>query len=61
MLFRSVCDRLAWTGLMLDDAANEANAAVISTPDSSITVCVIPTDEERMIALHTIAMLEEIL
>ncbi len=48
-----VGDKLAWMGVELDDAANEANAAKISTPGSRLPVYVIPTDEERMIALHT--------
>ena len=49
----AVCDRLAWLGLRLDAAANAANANCISTPDSSIKVHVIATDEEAMIARHT--------
>ncbi|WP_372398415.1 acetate/propionate family kinase [Azospirillum sp. HJ39] len=48
-----VGDKLAWMGVELDDSANEANAAKISTPGSRLPVYVIPTDEERMIALHT--------
>jgi acetate kinase len=49
----AVCDRLAWLGLRLDAAANAANANCISTPDSSVKVQVIATDEEAMIARHT--------
>jgi len=52
-----VCKRLAWLGVDLDPAANAAGAPVISTPKSAVTVRVIPTDEERMIALHTLAVL----
>jgi acetate kinase len=48
----AVCERLAWLGLRLDDAANAANADCISTPGSAIDVRVIPTDEEAMIAHH---------
>ena len=48
-----VGDKLAWLGVEIDPAANEANRATISTPGSRIPVYVIPTDEERMIALHT--------
>lgn len=48
-----VGDKLAWLGVRIDEAANAANATLISTPDSRIPVYVIPTDEERMIALHT--------
>jgi acetate kinase len=49
----AVCERLAWLGLRLDDAANAANADRISMPGSAIEVRVIPTDEEAMIAHHT--------
>ncbi|PWC32662.1 acetate/propionate family kinase [Azospirillum sp. TSO35-2] len=48
-----VGDKLAWLGVEIDAAANEANAAKISTANSRLPVYVIPTDEERMIALHT--------
>jgi acetate kinase len=52
---RRACERMAWLGIVLDPAANAANAAVISRPESRVVVRVIPTDEERMIAIHTIA------
>jgi len=49
----AVCARLSWLGLRIDDVANAADAARISMPDSDVEVCVIPTDEELMIARHT--------
>lgn len=49
----AICERLAWAGIHIDEAANAANAPVISTPGGRVTVRVIPTDEERMIALHS--------
>jgi len=49
----SVCARLAWLGLRLDISANAAGAPCISTPDSTVDVRVIATDEEAMIARHT--------
>lgn len=55
----AVCERLAWTGLVLDDQANAENAPLISTPDSAIAVRVIPTDEERMIAHHVLNLLPD--
>src|SRR5690606_33671874 len=55
---RRICERLAWLGIGLDEAANAQNQERISRPDSSVAVMVIPTDEERMIALHTIAALK---
>jgi acetate kinase len=53
-----ICGHLAWMGVALDERANAVNDAVISAPDSRITVRVVPTDEERMIVQHTINMLE---
>jgi acetate kinase len=51
----AVCARLAWLGLTLDDQANAADAPKISAPASQIDVRVIATDEEAMIARHTLA------
>jgi len=51
-----VCEGLAWLGLELDAAANTRHSPCISTPDSLLSVWVIPTDEERMIARHTRAV-----
>jgi acetate kinase len=53
----AVCARLGWLGLRIDDAANAASAAVISTADSKVEVHVIATNEELMIARHTQAMI----
>jgi acetate kinase len=44
-----------WLGLVLDDERNAAGEGRISAPDSSTAAWVIPTDEERMIARHTMA------
>lgn len=43
-------------GITIDPEANRANRSmegVISTPDSKVTVCVIPTDEELLVASDT--------
>ncbi len=45
-----VCEELAFLGIALDEKRNAANANVISTDASRVTVRVIPTDEEKMIA-----------
>ncbi|MBV9266897.1 MAG: acetate/propionate family kinase [Acidobacteriaceae bacterium] len=50
-----ICGKLAWLGVKLDEAANARDAALISVPESRVVVRVIPTDEERMIAEHTLA------
>ena len=49
----AVCARLGWLGARLDPAANARGEGRISTPDSKLAVWVIPTDEEAMIARHT--------
>ena len=51
-----IATRLAWLGAELDPAANEAGATLISTPASRVALLVIPTNEELMIARHTLAL-----
>ncbi|MCW8472168.1 acetate/propionate family kinase [Fluoribacter gormanii] len=51
---KKICERLAWLGVILDEDANLKNAAVISHPNSKIFIGVIPTNEEYMIAKHTL-------
>lgn len=53
-----IAGRLGFLGIVLDPAANGVHAAQISQPGSKVAVRVIPTDEERMIALHTIALIK---
>ena len=48
-----VCADAAWLGVELDQAANAAGGPRISTAESAVSAWVIPTDEEKMIALHT--------
>jgi acetate kinase len=48
-----VCRDAAWLGVAIDDAANEIGARCISKPSSAVSVWVIPTDEERVIARQT--------
>ena len=48
-----ICEKAAWLGIMFDAAANETSGPCISAPDSPVSVWVIPTDEELMIARHT--------
>jgi acetate kinase len=54
-----ICARLAWLGLRLDPCANGGNATRIGAPDSQIDVRVVATDEEQMIARHTLAVTNE--
>ncbi len=52
-----VCELSHWLGLTLDRDANAAGGPRISTAGSAVSAWVIPTDEERMIAIHTGAVL----
>jgi acetate kinase len=52
-----IAEKLGWLGVSLDPAANAGHSARISRPDSRIPVYVVPTDEELMIAQHTLALL----
>jgi len=53
----ALCGKLAWLGVKLDVQANASNAPCISTADSPVSVWVIPTNEELMIAQHTLALI----
>lgn len=55
------CKGLEFLGINIDHEANntQGKEAVISAPDSKVTVCVIPTDEELMIAKDTMALLQK--
>ena len=48
-----VCQAAAWLGVEFDAAANAASGPRISTAASRVSVWVIPTNEELMIARHT--------
>jgi acetate kinase len=52
-----VAEKLEWLGVVLDPAENAKHALKISQPTSSAPVYVVPTDEERMIAEHTLSVL----
>ena len=55
-----VCKNMEYMGVKLDVEKNKTirgEEAIISTPDSKVTVCVIPTDEELMIATDTMDIL----
>ncbi|MDF0605437.1 acetate/propionate family kinase [Neisseriaceae bacterium TC5R-5] len=53
-----VCLLAEWLGVALDTEANAKHGPHISTADSAVKVWVIPTDEELMIALHTLHHLD---
>src|SRR5438132_1058630 len=49
-----VCARCAWLGVVFDEHANGMGQMRINTEASHVRVYVIPTDEEKMIAQHTV-------
>ena len=50
---RRICEHLEFLGIRLDPRRNERNAAIISRADAPVTVRVMQTNEELMIARHT--------
>jgi acetate kinase len=52
-----ITERLAWLGAVLDPTANSTHMQEISSSESRIRLYVIPTDEELMIARHTLGVL----
>jgi acetate kinase len=54
-----ICHNLEFLGLNLDARRNDANNPIISSPDSRVTVRVMQTNEELMIARHTWDLLVE--
>jgi acetate kinase len=54
-----ICQNLSFLGIHLDERRNAANAAVISGVNHSVTVRVMRTNEDLMIARHTYALIQE--
>jgi acetate kinase len=57
MIRARVAEKLAWLGVYFDPAANAAGKAQISRPHTKVALYVIPTDEELMIARHTLSLI----
>ena len=58
---RKIVAYLGYLGITIDNEVNDAthgDEAVISTPDSKVKVCVIPTNEELAIARETVALVK---
>ncbi|KFJ02945.1 acetate/propionate family kinase [Bifidobacterium subtile] len=58
---RAVCEKLAPFGVKLDEEKNSTRSKeprIISTPDSSVVIAVIPTNEELAIAHKSAALAE---
>ena len=56
-----ISERLAWLGVKIDAGANASKAYDISQVDSKVPVFVVPTNEEMMIAKHTINVLGQMM
>jgi acetate kinase len=54
-----VCEGLAFLGIRLDRGRNAAHAPVISGDAAAVTVRVVPTDEDLMVARHTRRLIEQ--
>jgi acetate kinase len=54
---RRICESSAWLGVELDAEANASKGPRISSSRSKVSVWVIPTNEELMIARHTGSLL----
>lgn len=61
-LRRHICENLSFMGVKIDNEVNEnsRNEAILSTPDSSVKVALIPTNEELMIARDTMHIVSEL-
>jgi acetate kinase len=53
-----ICQGMEFLGIHLDAARNQANAPVISLASSPVAVRVMTTDEELIIARHTVALIQ---
>ncbi|HME25185.1 MAG TPA: acetate/propionate family kinase [Acetobacteraceae bacterium] len=52
-----VLHRLRWLGFSIDEAANLAGGPLLTRADSALPAYAIPTDEEIVIARHTLALI----
>jgi acetate kinase len=54
-----VCEGLEFLGIRIDPERNAAHAPVISSDDASVTVRIVPTDEDLMVAQYTRRLIEQ--
>jgi Acetokinase family/Transposase DDE domain group 1 len=54
-----IAEKLAWLGAVFNPEANANGIPQISRPESRVALLVVPTDEELMIAQHTVTLLRE--
>ncbi len=60
-LRKEVANAFAYMGVKMDDEKNKVRgkAQVVSTPDSKVAICVIPTNEELAIARQTLEVISK--
>ncbi len=58
LIRKKICEWLDWMGVQLDDVKNERNDTIISNTQSKVIVTVIPTNEDYMIAKHTLSLIK---
>ena len=58
MIRERVCRDAEWLGVDLDPEANQAGGPCISADGSRTRAWTVPTDEELMIARHTLSALQ---
>src|SRR5918992_1390798 len=54
-----ICEGLWFLGIRLDTDRNAAHARVISSAASAVTVLIVPTDEDLMVARHTRRLIKQ--
>jgi acetate kinase len=53
-----IIDACGWLGVRLDPQANQVGGPRISAPESPVSAWVVPTNEELIIARHTLALVD---
>jgi acetate kinase len=59
---RYVAEQMSYMGIKIDNELNMSSRGkevLLSTPESAVKMCVIPTDEEFMIASDTLAIIQK--
>ena len=54
-----ICQDMSFLGIHLDPERNAANAGIISRENDPVTVRVMKTDEDLMIARHTYTLISK--
>lgn len=55
---KKICEWLEWMGIQLDDNLNIENNKIISHSQSKVVVAVVPTNEDYIIAKHTVSLIK---